>query len=63
MTQRLNNNDNIIYPYITYNLGFPGVLAVKNSPAMQELKEIWVPSLGRKDTPEEGMATHPSILA
>ena len=30
---------------------------------MQELKEIWVPSLGRKDTPEEGMATHPSVLA
>ena len=33
---------------------------VKNSPAMWE---TWVPSLGRKDPLEEGMATHSSILA
>ena len=33
---------------------------VKNLPAMQE---TWVQSLGWEDPPEEGMATHSSILA
>ena len=33
---------------------------VKNLPAMWE---TWVRSLGREDPPEEGMATHSSILA
>ena len=33
---------------------------VKNPPATQE---TWVPSLGRKDPLEKGMATHSSILA
>ena len=33
---------------------------IKNPPAMQEM---WVRSLGREDTLEEGMATHSSILA
>ena len=33
---------------------------VKRPPAMQE---TWVPSLGWEDPPEEGMATHSSILA
>ena len=33
---------------------------VKNTPAIQE---TWVRSLGRKDPPEKGMATHSSILA
>ena len=33
---------------------------VKNPPAM---RETWVRSLGREDSPEEGMATHSSILA
>ena len=33
---------------------------VKNLPAMQE---TWVQSLGGEDPPEEGMATHSSILA
>ena len=33
---------------------------VKNPPAMQE---TWVGSLGWEDPPEEGMATHSSILA
>ena len=32
---------------------------VKNLPAM---RETWVPSLGRDDPLEEGMATHSSIL-
>ena len=28
-----------------------------------EMQETWVQPLGREDPPEEGMATHPSILA
>ena len=36
---------------------------VKNLPGMQELQEMWVRSLGGKDTLEEGVATHSSILA
>ena len=34
----------------------------KNLPAMQELQELQVESLGQKDPLEEGMATHSSIL-
>ena len=30
---------------------------------MQETQEIQVPSLGWEDPPEEGMATHSSVLA
>ena len=36
---------------------------VKNLPAMQENREIWVQFLGWEDTLEEGSATHSSILA
>ena len=36
---------------------------VKNPPAMQELKEMWVRSLGWEDPLEEDMAAHSSILA
>ena len=36
---------------------------VKNPPAVQEPQEMWVQSLGREDPLEEGVATHPSILA
>ena len=36
---------------------------VKNPPAVQETQKMWVPSLGREDPLEEGMATHSSILA
>ena len=39
---------------------FPGGLAVKNPPAMQEMQ---VPSLGQEDPPEKETATHSSILA
>ena len=35
----------------------------KNLPAVQETKEMWVPSLGQEDALEMGMATHSSILA
>ena len=41
------------------NAGLPGGSVVKNLPVMQE---TWVPSLGREDPLEEGMATHSSIL-
>ena len=41
-------------------LGFPDGSTVKNLIAKQE---TWVQSLGREDPPEEGMATHSSILA
>ena len=36
---------------------------VKNLPAMQEMWEMQVPSLGQEDPLEKGMATHSSILA
>ena len=36
---------------------------VKNSPAMWEMWETWVQSLGREDPLEEGIETHSSILA
>ena len=36
---------------------------VKNPPASQEIREMWVRSLGRDDPLEEGMATCSSILA
>ena len=55
--------DNILYIHIHINMGFPGGSAVKNPPAKQELQELRFQSLGREDPPEEGMATHSSILA
>ena len=36
---------------------------VKNLPAVQEMQELWVQSLDREDSLEEGMATHSSIFA
>ena len=36
---------------------------VKNIPAVQEMQETWVQSLGCKDPLEEKMATHSSVLA
>ena len=39
------------------------VLMVKNPPAVQEILETWVQSLGWKDPLEKEMATHSSILA
>ena len=40
----------------------PGGLVVNNSPALQELQEMWVRFLDWEDPLEEGMATHSSIL-
>ena len=45
---------------LLYALGFPGFSVIKNLPAMQEM-QVW--SLGWKDSLEEEMATHSSILA
>ena len=50
-------------PYLCCPVGFPGSSMVKNPPAMQEMQETWVQSLGREDPLEEGMATHSSIPA
>ena len=44
-------------------MGFPSGSVVKNLPAMQELQETWVQSLGLEDPLEDGTATHSSILA
>ena len=41
-------------------MGFPCGSVVKNLPAKQK---TWVQFLGQEDPLEEGMATHPSILA
>ena len=43
--------------------GFPRGSVVKNLPAMQELGEPRVRSLGREDPLEEEMATRSSVLA
>ena len=43
-------------------LGFSGGSVVKNLPAVKELQETWLPSLGREDPLEEGMATHSVFL-
>ena len=39
------------------------VLMVKNLPAMQEMQEMWVQSLGQEDPLEEEMVPYSSILA
>ena len=44
-------------------LGFSGGSEVKNQPAIQELQEMQVQSLGQEDPLEEGMATYSSIPA
>ena len=44
-------------------MGFPGNSVVKNLPAVQELQETRVPSLGQEVPLEEGVATHSNILA
>ena len=41
---------------------FSGGSAIKNTPAIQEMQEMWVRSLGWEDPLKKGMATHSSIL-
>ena len=36
---------------------------VKNPLAVQEMQEMWVPSLSQEDPLEKEMATHSSVLA
>ena len=45
--------------YISLSLiqGFPGGSAIKNPPAMQEMQEMWVQSLGWEDPLEKEMET------
>ena len=43
--------------------GFPGGPVVKNLPAMQEIQETQVKSVGQEDLLEGEMATHSSTLA
>ena len=42
---------------------FPGGSVVTYLPAMQEPQETWVRTLVQEDLPEEGMATHFTVLA
>ena len=44
-------------------LGFSGGAVVKNLPASARDARIQVGSLSQEDPLEEGMATHPSLLA
>ena len=44
-------------------MGFPSGSVAKNLPAVQELQETWVRSLGPEDPLEEGKATRSNILA
>ena len=55
----LDPEEGIGYP-LQYSWDSLGAQMVKNPPAMQE---AWVLSLGWEDPLEEGMATHPSIIA
>src|SRR5574337_1279864 len=43
-------------------MGFPGGSVGKSTPAVQELQEIWVQSLGWEDPLEEGMQPTPVFL-
>ena len=51
------------YCYINQSLNFTGGTVVKNLPAMQEIQETQVRSLGREDPQDKEMTTHSSILA
>jgi len=61
--QNINSLYCNIYLKTTKNaMGFPAGSVVKNLPAAQEPLEMWVQTLGWENPPEEGMATHSSIL-
>ena len=49
--------------HIWRNWGFPGDSIVMNPPAVQDLQETQVQSLGWEDPLEKWMTTHSSILA
>ena len=48
--------------YTLLYMGFPSGLGVKNLPAMQEMQETRVQSLGQEDPLEKEMVTQSSIL-
>ena len=53
-------------PRMLLRVRAPSSLSGKETPAVQELQELQetgVPSLGREDPLEEGVATHSSVLA
>ena len=52
----------LFYNSVNSYLGFPGVSVVKNL-EMQDMQEMWFPSLGQEGPLQEGMATHYSTLA
>jgi len=60
MKNNVKKNIYFVYSLCIEYMGFPGGAVVKNPPAMQET-QVW--PLGWKDTLEEEMATHSSILA
>ena len=49
--------------FIGVGVGFPGGSVVTTSPAVQEMQETRVRTLGREDPLEEETATHSSIFA
>ena len=54
--------EEILKMNISFKWASPKVQAVKNLPAMQEMLELWVQSLGQEDPLEEEIATYSSIL-
>ena len=57
------SRDAKLWPLFHLVWGFPGGSLVRNRPAIQETREMWVWSLGWEDPLKEEMATHASILA
>ena len=53
----------LIYLDVFQKWCFPGGTRVKNLPAMHELQETQVRSMGQEAPPEEGIAIHSSNLA
>ena len=56
--KRLSVELNLVWPQ-----GFPGGSAVENLPTVQQTREMQFQSPAREEPLEEGMATHPNILA
>ena len=54
--------EEILKMNISFKWASPMAQAVKNLPAMQEMLELWVQSLGQEDPLEEEIATYSSIL-
>jgi len=58
----LKEEDTFIFGHTGCGTDFPGVSVVKNPPAMQELQETLVQSMGQEEPLEEGMTTYSSTL-